>query len=93
VSTGKLFENATLPYGPVGVANMSNATNTGGFLKLYVSSFAVSDNSVVIFTYKGSNSPFGYLSSEEVNTTRPGQFRIVSNNLSDTNLIQWMVIN
>jgi len=94
VTSGKVYENATTPYGAVGVASMTSAVNTGGpFRKLYVSSFAVTNGSAVMLTYKGSNSPFGYLSAEELNTTRPGQFRIVSDNTSDTNFIQWMVIN
>jgi len=93
VISGKLFENATSPYGAVGVADMASATNVSGFRRLYVSSFAVTNGSAIFLTYKGSNSPFGYLSAEERNTPLPGQFRIISNNLSDTNLIQWMVIN
>ena len=93
ITSGKLFENATSPYGAVGVASMANGTVVGGFNKLYVSSFAVTNNSIVLLTYKSSISAFGYLSAEEVNTTRPGQFRIVSNNTSDTNSVQWMVIN
>jgi len=93
VTSGKLFENATSPYGAVGVADMANATTGGGFRKLYVSSFAVSNNSVVLLTYKSSIAAFGYLSVEEINTTRPGQFRIVSNNTGDNNSVQWMVIN
>jgi hypothetical protein len=93
VSTGKLFENATSPYGAVGVANMATASTAGTFHKLYVSSFAVSNNSIVLLTHKGSNSPFGYLSAEEVNGPLSGQFRIVSNNTGDNNSVQWMVIN
>ena len=93
VTSGKLFENATSPYGAVGVADMTNATTGGGFRKLYVSSFAVSNNSVILLTYKSSIGGFGYLSAEEINTTRPGQFRIVSNNTGDNNQIQWMVLN
>lgn len=93
VSTGRLLENATSPYGPVGVADMTGATSGGGFRKLYVSSLAVTNSSVVILTYKSTISAFGYLSVEEINTTRPGQFRIVSDNTGDNNLIQWMVIN
>jgi len=93
IISGKLFENATSPYGAVGVASMANGTVVGGFNKLYVSSFAVTNNSIVLLTYKSSISAFGYLSAEEVNSTRPGQFRIVSNNTSDTNSVQWMVIN
>jgi hypothetical protein len=96
VTSGKVYENATTPYGAVGVAAMTNAAGTvvdGSFRKLYVSSFAVTNGSAVMLTYKGSNSPFGYLRAENLNTPRPGQFRIVSDNLSDTNFVQWMVIN
>ena len=94
VVSGKLFENATSPNGAVGVASLSNATNTGGpFRKLYVSSSVVTAGSVVMLTYRSSISAFGYLSAEEVNTTRAGQFRIVSDNTADNNFVQWMVIN
>ena len=93
VSTGKLFENATSPYGAVGVADMTTGSIVSGFRRLYVSSFAVSDSSVVMLTYKSTLSAYGYLSVEEVNTSRPGQFRIVSNNTGDNSLVQWMVLN
>jgi len=86
VTAGRLILNSN----NTGVANMTGATNTGGFKKLYVTANACRAGSRVFLTYQGVVSNPGILSAEETSTN---QFRIVSNNTGDASQVQWIVVN
>jgi hypothetical protein len=93
IETGKLYLNSFGTNRIVSTIRMGTAptSNNGGFLYQIVSNSAVTTDSYVFLTNRSIENAGGVYSVENI---VPGtSFQIISNNLADTSLINYLIIN
>jgi len=86
IQNGGLILNARTS----GIANMAPGIVSGGFKRLTITGVGCTANSLVFLTNRNQQSPGSVYSAEGLTT---GSFILVSNNINDASLIQWMVVN
>jgi hypothetical protein len=86
IQNGGLILNARTS----GIANMASGVVSAGFKRVTVTGVGCTANSLVFLTNRNQLSPGSVYSAEGLTN---GSFNIVSNNINDTSLIQWMVVN